>query len=130
MAEEEELQQAMAEIKDMSMQDLIKTLLKSVQQNADIGKQNADLIRQLTDRAEAPTAQAIRSEKLSKLNLALRKSLKIKDYKDTQDVNMKEWLKKYEEEILVLKRMSGIDDELSSDEKVLLLKDKLDHHVV
>ena len=113
----------MAQIKDMSMEDLVKTLITSVHQNA-------DLIKKLSDRADGPAAEAIRAEKLSKLNLALRKSSKIKDYKDTQDVNIKEWLKKYEEEILVLKRMSGIDDELSSDEKVLLLKDKLDHHVV
>ena len=113
----------MAQIKDMNMDELIKTLLKSVQQNA-------DLIRRLSDRADGPTAEAIRAEKLSKLNLALRKSSKIKEYKDTQEMNIKEWLKKYEEEILVLKRMSGIEDNLSSDEKVLMLKDKLDYHVI
>ena len=119
----EEMEQAMAQIKDMNMDELIKTLLKSVQQNA-------DLIRRLSDRADGPTAEAIREEKLSKLNLALRKSSKIKEYKDTQEMNIKEWLKKYEEEILVLKRMSGIEDNLSSDEKVLMLKDKLDYHVI
>ena len=62
----EEMEQAMAQIKDMSMEDLVKTLLTSVQQNA-------DLIKRLSDRAEGPTAEAIRAEKLSKLNLALRK---------------------------------------------------------
>ena len=109
----EEMEQAMAQIKDMNMDELIKTLLKSVQQNA-------DLIRRLSDRADGPSAEAIRAEKLSK----------IKEYKDTQEMNIKEWLKKYEEEILVLKRMSGIEDNLSSDEKVLMLKDKLDYHVI
>ena len=111
---EEEIQQQLAEIKDMSMPDLVKSLLKSMQQCADVGKQNAELIRKLSDQAaQAPDVVAIRAEKISKLNLALRKSSKIKDYKDTQDLSMKEWLRKYEEEILVLKRMSGIDDALS-----------------
>ena len=119
----EEMEQAMAQIKDMSMEDLVKTLITSVHQNA-------DLIKKLSDRADGPAAEAIRAEKLSKLNLALRKSSKIKEYKDTQDMNIKEWLKKYEEEIQVLKRMSGIEDNLSSDEKVLMLKDKLDYHVI
>ena len=123
MAGGDEIEEAAAQIKDMSMEELVKTLLRSVQQNA-------DLIRRLNDRAEAPSAEAIRAEKLSKLNLALRKSSKIKEYKDTQEMNIKEWLKKYEEEILVLKRMSGIDDDLTSDEKVLMLKDKLDYHVI
>ena len=45
-------------------------------------------------------------------------------------MSIKEWLKKYEEEILVLKRMSGIDDDLTSTEKVQMLKDKLDYHVI
>ena len=87
------MQQAMANIKDMNMEDLVKTLLKSVQQNAEVSKQNADLIRRLSDRADGPTAEAIRAENLSKLNLALRKSSKIKEYKDTQEMNIKEWLK-------------------------------------
>ena len=107
----------------MSMEELVKTLLTTV-------KQNADLIKTLNDRAAGPSAEAIRAEKLSKLNLALRKSTKIKEYRDTQEMSIKKWLKKYEEEILVLKRMSGIDDDLTSTEKVQMLKDKLDYHVI
>ena len=113
---EDDMDEAAAQVKEMSMEELVKTLLKTVQQNA-------DLIKTLNDRAEGPSAEAIRAEKLSKLNLALRKSSKIKEYKDTQEMSIKEWLKKYEEEILVLKRVSGIDDDLTSDEKILMLKD-------
>ena len=124
MGDEEQRQQVLEGIREMSADDMIKTLLKTVQQNA-------DLIQKLTDQAaQAQDPGAVRAEKISKLNLALRKSSKIKDFKDTQDVSMKEWLRKYEAEILVLKRMSGIDDALSSDEMKLLSKDKLDHHVV
>ena len=105
--------------KEMSMEELVKTLLQTV-------KQNADLIKTLNERAEGPSAEAIRAEKLQKLSVNLRKSSKIKEYKDTQELSIKEWLKKYVEEIQVLKRMSGIDDNLTSGEKVLLLKDRLD----
>ena len=70
-------EEAAAQDKDMSMEELVKTLLITV-------KQNADLIKALNDRAEGPSDEAIRAEKLSKLNVALRKSYKIKEYKDTQ----------------------------------------------
>ena len=56
---------------DLSMEELVKTLLTTV-------KQNADLIKVLNDRAAGPPAEAIRAEKLAKLNLSLRKSAKIK----------------------------------------------------
>ena len=92
-----------------TMEDMVKTLLTTV-------KQNADLIAALNNRAAGPSAEAIRAEKLAKLNLALRKSTKVKEYRDTQEMSIKEWLKKYEQEILVLKRMSGIDDDLTSTE--------------
>ena len=116
-------EEAAAQAVDMSMEELVKTLLQTV-------KQNADLIKTLNERAEGPSAEAIRAEKLQKLSVNLRKSSKIKEYKDTQELSIKEWLKKYEEEIQVLKRMSGIDDNLTSEEKVLMLKDRLDYHVI
>ena len=59
MAEGDEIEEAAAQIKEMSMEELVKTLLKSVQQNA-------DLIRRLNDRAEGPSAEAIRAEIFSK----------------------------------------------------------------
>ena len=51
---------------DLSMEELVKTLLTTV-------KQNADLIKVLNDCSAGPPAEAIRAEKLAKLNLALRK---------------------------------------------------------
>ena len=43
---------------------------------------------------------------------------------------MKEWLKRFNQQVLVLKKMSGIDDDLRSAEAVELLKDKLKYQVV
>ena len=45
-------------------------------------------------------------------------------------MSIKEWLKKYEQEILVHKRKSGIDDDLTNTESMQMLKDKLDYHVI
>ena len=50
--------------KEMSMEELVKTLLQTV-------KQNADLIKTLNERAEGPSAEAIRAEKLQKLSVNL-----------------------------------------------------------
>ena len=112
-----------AAVPELSMKQLVETLLDTV-------KQNAELIKTLKERDNGPSEEAIRAEKLQKLSVNLRKSSKIKEYKDTQEMSIKEWLKKYEEEIQVLKRMSGIDGDLSNTEKVQLLKDRLDYHVI
>ena len=73
---------------------------------------------------------AARTEKFNKLAIALRKSFKVKEYKDSGAETIKEWLLKFDQEITTLKRYSGITDDLSRDEWVELFKDKLDHQVV
>ena len=91
--------------------------------------ENAKLIDALNARGgggEGPS----RPEKLSKLNLALRKSFKVKEFKEVQECTVKEWLKRFDQEVGVLKKMSGIDDDLSNTESVELLRDKLEYSVV
>ena len=46
-----------------------------------------------------PNPAVVRAEKLSKLSLALRKSNKIKDFSDTQNTNVPEWLRRFETEL-------------------------------
>ena len=77
-----------------------------------------------------PDAAQLRAEKLAKLSLALRKSGKLKDFKDSQQSNVREWLKRFDQELMQLKKMSGINDALSDREYVDSLKDKLDYSVV
>ena len=72
----------------------------------------------------------VRAEKLAKLNLALCKCGKLKDFKDSQQSNVHEWLKRFDQELIQLKKMSGINDALSDREYVDSLKDKLDYSVV
>ena len=76
-----------------------------------------------------PNEAAIRAEKLQKLSLALRKSNKIKDFTDTQTTNIREWLRRFEAELMTLKKMSGINDELQRDEVIECIKDRFDYSV-
>ena len=75
-------------------------------------------------------AQAVRAEKLQRLTLALRKSNKIKDFKDSLETDIKTWLKKFDFEIVALKRMVGIGDDLTDAEYIPLCHDKIDHIMV
>ena len=125
------------------MKDLVEIMVKQsveAQKRADrMAEQNANLIATLNAHgggdghvgvAPALDAGLIRSENISKLNLALRMSGKVKDFKETHDGSVKEWLKRFDQEIGTLKRMSGIDDELTRNEIVELFKDKLDYPVI
>ena len=73
---------------------------------------------------------ALRREKVSKLGLSLRKSAKIKDFKDSADVKVKDWYQRFEAEVEHLKLLNGIDNALQRDEFIECLKDKLDHSVI
>ena len=64
--------------------------------------ENAKLIDALNNRGG--DAGPTRPEKLSKLGLALRKSYKVKEFKEAQECTVKEWLKRFDQEVLVLKR--------------------------
>ena len=101
---------------------------------ARMATENAKLVAALANQPRAGgapvNAAAVRSEKLAKLSLALRKSGKIKDFKDTEDSNVREWLKRFDQELLSLKKMCGIDDDLQRSEVIDCLRDKLDYSVV
>ena len=80
--------------------------------------------------AIAAAAAAARADKVSKLGIALRKSYKVKEFKDTHDGSVKEWLTRFDQEVTTLKKMSGVADDLTRDEIVELFKDKLEYAVV
>ena len=80
--------------------------------------------------AIAAAAAAARTDKVSKLGIALRKSYKVKEFKDTHEGSVKEWLTRFDQEITTLKKMSGVADDLTRDEIVELFKDKLEYAVV
>ena len=66
--------------------------------------------------AAVPDAAAVaRADKVSKLGIALRKSYKIKEFKDTNEGSVKEWLTRLDQEISTLKKMCGIANDLTRD---------------
>ena len=75
-------------------------------------------------------AAAARADKISKLGVSLRKSYKVKEFKDTHEGSVKEWLTRLDQEITTLKKMSGIVVDLTREESVELFKDKLEYQVV
>ena len=77
-----------------------------------------------------PDAAAARVDKVSKLAIALRKSLKVKEFREVNDCTVKEWLSRFHQEVITLKKLCGIADELTRDEIVELFKDRLDYAVV
>ena len=72
---------------------------------------------------------AVRADKVAKLGAALRKSVKIKDFKEGES-SIKEWLRRWEHEVECLKVRCGIPDPLSRDEGVGIFRDKLDYSVI
>ena len=86
-----------------------------------------ELLQQLL--AGRPDAVAARAEKVAKLGAALRKSTKIKDFKEG-DITIKEWLRRWEHEVESLKKLCGIADMLSREEGIGIFKDRLDYTVI
>ena len=81
--------------------------------------------------ARAAAAVVARAEKISKIQVNLRKSNKIKEFKEsTETSTVKEWLSKFDTEINTLKKMAGIAGDLSREEIVELFKDQLEYQVV
>ena len=87
----------------MSELDELKSLVERMATSATkMQEENARLIAALARQPRVAAGgqpvvnhAAIRSEKLAKLSLALRKSGNVKDFKDTQECNVREWLKRF-----------------------------------
>ena len=132
MADIEELKQLVAQqTRDLQAQNLASQ------------KRVDDLIQALADARMAPVhvpevepgvavaaAVIAHAEKISKLGIALRKSYKVKEFKDNHEGSVKEWLTRWDQEINTLKKMCNIADDLTRGETVELFKDKLEYAVV
>ena len=82
---------------------------KASEQIARITEENAKLIIALQNQGQQPPNQpqdaaAIRADKFLKLVLALRKSGKVKDFKEGQETTIEDWMKRFNQEILQLKK--------------------------
>ena len=104
----DEAEVVVAERDELSvMKDLVEKLLNSsieAQQRADrMADENAKLIDALNNRGGGGNGPS-RPEKLTKLNMDLRKSFKVKEFKEIQECTVKEWLKRFDQEVIVLKK--------------------------
>ena len=70
------------------------------------------------DRGAAAAARM--ADKISKLGISLRKAYKVKEFKDVNEGSVKEWLTRFDQEIITLKKLSGIADGLIREEIVEL----------
>ena len=108
--------------------ELVTRLLTSnAEGQAAADNRQRELIAQVL--AGRPDVAAVRADKVAKLGAALRKSTKIKDFKEGES-SIKEWLRRWEHEVESLKKMCGIPDLLSRDEGVGIFKDRLDYTVI
>ena len=111
-----------------ALSELLTRLLQSNEEGKEAADQRQrELIAQLV--AARPDVAALRADKVAKLGAALRKSTKIKDFKE-DDCAIKEWLRRWEHEVESLKKMCGIPDALTRDEGVGIFKDRLDYTVI
>ena len=107
---------------------LVERLLTSTNTSMEhADARNRDLLQQLI--AGRPNAEAIRAEKVAKLGALLRKSLKLKDFKEGE-IPIKEWLRRWNHEVESTKKMCGIADDLSREEGISIFKDRLDFAVI
>merc|ERR1712030_214222 len=102
--------------------NLVSSLLTSnAEGQVAADQRQRELIAQVL--AARPDAAVLRADKIAKLGTTLRKSTKIKDFKEG-DCSIKEWLRRWEHEVESLKKMCGIADLLSREEGVGIFKDR------
>ena len=76
----------------------------------------------LDEAARLQVAEAERAEKISKMQINLRKSNKVREFKDSSEADFKEWLTRFDTELNTLKKKAGIVGDLRR-EIVDLFKD-------
>ena len=85
---------------------LLGQLLRSnAEDKVAAAERQRELIAQLVAARALPDAVAVRAEKISKLRAALRKSVKIKEFKEDCECSIKEWLRRWEHEVEALKKI-------------------------
>ena len=104
-------------------------LVSNAEDKAAAAARQNELLAQLMA-ARAPDPAVVRADKLSKLGAALRKSTKLREYKEDIDCSVKEWIRRLEHEVTALKKMHGIEDDLERAESIEIFRDRLDYTVI
>ena len=128
------------------MSDIAKLVAlneQSIIENRELKQQNVALMQKMTEllanvrppgAPAAPSADDVRRERVSKLYINLKKSQKVKDYKEDSPENVREWLSKFDLECENVAKMTcNLDlsaSPLTRDEYVSCLKEKLDYSAI
>ena len=78
--------------------------------------------------AQQPTADEIRADKVQRLAVSMRKSNRVKPFKYDSDILV--FLKRFQEELTSLKSIHGINNDLTKDEYIPILRAALDFQVL
>ena len=113
---------------------------ESARRDAEHADEMARLIAALTQRPQQvvngqpgvrqPDPEAVRAAAVAKIALCLRKSQKLKDFKHSEESDIKQWLRKFDIEVEAVKKIAGLNEDLSRQEYVDLLKGKLEYQVL
>ena len=119
--EKEKAEQAAALLEVQTKADeKFATLIASIQQPGPI-----------TVRAPDPDADAVRADKIQKVNVNMRRSQRFKPYKVSTDTDIKLFLKKFDEELTNVKSLVGLaGEDLKKEEFVPIFRSCLDYSVV
>ena len=79
---------------------------------------------------QQPNVGAVRAKNVANLKLAFRKSSKVKDFRESQDLKVQDWLKRFDEEAIQLKNMNCIENDLEPAEYIACFKDKLKYNAI
>ena len=79
---------------------------------------------------QQPDLAAVRASAVARMALGLRKSQKLKDFKHSQESDIKQWLRKFDIEVEAVKKIAGLNADLDRQEYVDLLRGKLDYQVL
>ena len=79
---------------------------------------------------QQPDPAAVRASAVARMALGFKKSQKLKDFKHSEESDIKQWLRKFDIEVVEVKKIASFNDDLSRQEYVDLLKSKLDYQVL
>ena len=91
---------------------------------------NVNPIAQLEYRPQAPNANEVRADKIQKINFNIRKSNRLKPFKVSSECDIKLFLKRFDEELVNMKSMVGLADELTDLEYIPIFRVCLDFAIV
>ena len=113
------------------LQDILSRMAEQQNQVAELLKALKDPAPVRVDlRQPAVADEVIRAEKVQKISYNIIRSSRLKIFKLSADVDIKLFLKKFNEELNTMKVVVGLNDELSKEEFVPIFRSCLDFPVV